>query len=67
MTILLLKGFINLLVKDSQANTSSSSDTNASIEQERYFDAIVKLTLTKMSFSSDLGDDDEPESTDIIP
>ncbi|CAF3453250.1 unnamed protein product [Rotaria sp. Silwood1] len=61
------KGFINLLVKGPQTNTSSSSDTNASIEQERYFDAIVKLTPTKMPFSSDLGDGDEPESTDITP
>ncbi|CAF4049913.1 unnamed protein product, partial [Rotaria sordida] len=61
------KGFINLLVKGPQTNSSSSSDTNASIEQERYFDAIVKLTPTKMPFSSDLGDGDEPESTDITP
>jgi hypothetical protein len=45
----------------------SSSDTNASMEQERYFDAIVKLTPTKMPFSVDLGDGDEPESTDITP
>ncbi|CAF1097370.1 unnamed protein product [Adineta ricciae] len=61
------KGFINLLVKGPQTNTSSSSDTNASIEQERYFDAIVKLTPTKMPFSADLGDGDEPESIDITP
>ncbi|CAF3991739.1 unnamed protein product [Adineta steineri] len=61
------KGFINLLVKGPQTNTSSSSDTNASIEQERYFDAIVKLTPTKMPFSADLGDVDEPESIDITP
>jgi hypothetical protein len=45
----------------------SSSDTNASMEQERYFDAIVKLTPTKMPFSVDLGDADEPESIDITP
>ncbi|CAF1215878.1 unnamed protein product [Rotaria sordida] len=50
------KGFINLLVK------GSSSDTNASIEQEHYFDVIVKLIATKMSFSTDLGDDDESET-----
>ena len=76
------KGFINLLVKGPQTNTStflsstsfsktspsgSSSDTNASMEQERYFDAIVKLTPTKMPFSIDLGDGDEPESIDITP
>jgi myotubularin-related protein 5/13 len=61
------KGFINLLVKGPQTNTSSSSDTNASMEQERYFDAIVKLTPTKMPFSGDLGDNDEPESIDITP
>jgi hypothetical protein len=61
------KGFINLLVKGPQTNTSSSSDTNASMEQERYFDAIVKLTPTKMPFSVELGDGDEPESIDITP
>ncbi|CAF1262181.1 unnamed protein product [Rotaria sordida] len=43
-------------------NKGSSSDTNASIEQEHYFDVIVKLIATKMSFSTDLGDDDESES-----
>jgi hypothetical protein len=37
------------------------------MEQERYFDAIVKLTPTKMPFSVDLGDGDEPESIDITP
>jgi hypothetical protein len=37
------------------------------MEQERYFDAIVKLTPTKMPFSIDLGDGDEPESIDITP
>ena len=37
------------------------------MEQERYFDAIVKLTPTKMPFSADLGDGDEPESIDITP
>jgi hypothetical protein len=61
------KGFINLLVKGPQTNTSSSSDTNASMEQERYFDAIVKLTSAKMPFSIELGDGDEPESIDITP
>ena len=45
----------------------SSSDTNASIEQERYFDALVKLTPSKMPFTVDLGDADESESTDITP
>ena len=35
------------------------------MEQERYFDAIVKLTPSKMPF--DLGDGDEPESIDITP
>jgi len=49
------------------SSSGSSSDTNASIEQERYFDAIVKLTPTKMPFSADLGDGDEPESIDITP
>ena len=37
------------------------------MEQERYFDAIVKLTPTKMPFSVDLGDGDEPESLEITP
>jgi hypothetical protein len=37
------------------------------MEQERYFDTIVKLTPTKMPFSADLGDGDEPESIDITP
>lgn len=37
------------------------------MEQERYFDAIVKLTPNKMPFSVDLGDGDEPESIDITP
>jgi len=37
------------------------------MEQERYFDAIVKLTPTKMPFSVELGDGDEPESIDITP
>ena len=61
------KGFINLLVKGPTTNTSSSSDTNASMEQERYFDAIVKLTPSKMPFSIELGDNDESESMDITP
>ena len=61
------KGFINLLVKGPQTNSSSSSDTNASIEQERYFDALVKLTPSKMPFTVELGDADELESTDITP
>ncbi|CAF3328247.1 unnamed protein product [Rotaria sp. Silwood2] len=50
---------INTLLTTSDDTFRSSSDTNASIEQEHYFDAIVKLTPTKMSFSADLGDDDE--------
>jgi len=37
------------------------------MEQERYFDAIVKLTPTKMPFSVELGDGDESESIDITP
>ncbi|CAF3559549.1 unnamed protein product [Rotaria socialis] len=40
-------------------------DPNGSIEQERDFDAIVKLTPTKMPFSTELVDGDELESTDI--
>ncbi|CAF1202768.1 unnamed protein product, partial [Didymodactylos carnosus] len=58
------KGFINLLVKGPQTTNSSSSDTNASIEQERYFDAIVKLTPNKMPFSE--VDNDEIETTPEI-
>ncbi len=37
------------------------------VSNRSYFDAIVKLTPTKMPFSGDLGDNDEPESIDITP
>lgn len=55
------------MVRGPQTNTSSSSDTNASMEQERYFDAIVRLTPSKMPFSMELNDGDESESTEITP
>ncbi len=45
--------------------SGSSSDTNASMEQEYYFDEIVKLTPTKLPFSVELADGDELESIDI--
>ncbi|CAF1306921.1 unnamed protein product, partial [Didymodactylos carnosus] len=60
------KGFISLLVKGPQTTNSSSSDTNASIEQERYFDAIVKLTPNKMPFS-DIDNDELEITPDITP
>lgn len=59
--------FFVVLIKTYSTYLGSSSDTNASIEQERYFDAIVKLTPSKMPFSNELVDGDELESTDITP
>ena len=53
------KGFINLLVKGPQTNSSSSSDTNASIETRTLLRRHRQVTPTKMPFTIDLGDGDE--------